>query len=226
MHGGNRHSVSSGKTGYANMTKSTSVFTQTEQPNQLNLLKLLLFSQNLVLNEDSKNFYYLTMDYINSFHHLLNEKLALHLMEKGIYDTFKIPNIPNYIFLYDIFFQTDSQIHTHQNEEIDNNEAPIKRKEMQIQKNLSREKTQISHKVVGKKLELECNKNRQYSHLKFYENDITEKMKEIISSDNSPKILKKIDNGNESDNKNKRGDKCFILSKYHDEGKNKTFFNI
>lgn len=105
MYGSNKSVLNWGKRGFEKKMRkppSTSIGTQTNPLYHLDVLKFILCSENLVINDDTKNIYGLVLNYMNSFHHILNEKFNNSSMGSSICNTFQIPDISNYSLLYDI----------------------------------------------------------------------------------------------------------------------------
>lgn len=186
--------------------------TQTDHLNNMSWLKFLLFSESLVINEDSENIYTLLLNYVNDFHNLLNEKLTKRSLENV--NTFKIPDIPNYSLLCDIGAEGKKTSIRKIHSEI--NLVDITSKETHNQKVHASGNFLKPHEA----LERMSNSNEQCTNLRAYKNDLAHKMSEIISAVNTPKTCHKnkcmVDNNGV---RNICEDECIILSKYHDEGK-------
>lgn len=197
---------------YASPRKSIKTLaTQTDHFSNISWLKFLLYSESLVINEDSKNIYTLLLNYVNDFNNLLNKKLTKRSLENV--NTFKIPDIPNYSLLCDIGAEEKETSIRKINSEISLED--IKRKESRSQKVHASEKSMKPHEV----LERMSNNNGQCTNLRAYKNDLAHKMSEIISAVNTPQTCHK--NKRMVDNNGVRNiceDECIILSKYHDEG--------
>lgn len=215
MYGGTKSFFSRiGNTSMTRNQNTRTIETQTNPLDPLDLLNYLILSQNLNINEESRNVHALVLNYLNNFHHLLNEKIASYQLEKGKYNAFIIPNIPNYSIIYDmIYSSTETSLNQHQ-ESANKNLRGIKNEEMfettspkvQLAKNVS-----SSHEIEEK-----CKTTKQYAFLQG-----NEKLKAIINSPDAPKDFQKnISNYDSNDEESGSPDECIILSKYHDEGKN------
>lgn len=212
MYSGRNSLCNLGGSEYVSPRKNVKTFaTQTDLSCNISLLEFLLCSKNLVISEDSKNIYSMLLNYLNDFHQLLNGQLANQKCEHV--KSFKIPDIPNYSFFYDILMEKeknwrkiDSDISL---DYLDNTRK--------VQKIHSSGKTLIPHLVSERKLD----NNAQRMNLKEYNNDLAHKMSEIISAVNTAKTCHKNNCVRENDARNICEDECIVLSKYHDEGNEK-----
>lgn len=216
--------MDSGNTSTCNTEKNTKNFcvarsetTQTEHLTTLDSLKFVLLNEHLIINEESKNIYTTLLSFINNFHKLINEKLANHFDDNV--RLFKIPEVPNYALLSDF----TQEINGIKEPESNQSQTVLEASKTQVYKSISR-KTLIPHRVLGKKTELQCKESVQQSNLRVGEKNLTETVNEMISSVELTKNIRKNDNVNESSTifGNKCEERCIILSKYHDEGKNVT----